>query len=437
MPLDRHALVTRPFDIGAPRWLLVGSMVLSFGCSGTETGSSQEASAGGATGASIVGGNKAASGGASPVGGTSSAVGGSKAAGGSSTSAAGGTLNVTAGTKTAGGAVSASSVTGSGGAKPSGGAFSAGGVANSGGASNFKSTEGGGHATGGSPAASGGANDTGGTVSVGGSRVSGGASGTGGVVSTGGNKASATGGTKSTSTGPVTTTCPGAIPAGYTSAFCSCDQWGEFKSGDYTYYNDIWGSGAGSQCIWVAATGEWGVAANHPNTSGIKSYPNISLSPAKVISSINSYTSTFDVTVPSSGAYEAAYDLWVKGTTSSRIEIMLWTTYRGGVAPIASAYNSSGAVADKSNVSVSGHTWNVYYGSNGSNDVVSFLRTSNTNTGTIDIKAVLDWIIANNKSKYAVFTASWTLDQVQFGYEISSDGSAQSFVTNAFSVTSN
>ena len=83
-----------------------------------------------------------------------------------------------------------------------------------------------------------------------------------------------------------------------------------------------------------------------------------------------------------------------------------------------------------------GHSWNIYYGSNGGNDVVSFLRTSNTTSGTVDVKAILDWIIANDKTQYGVFTNSWTLDQVQWGLEISGDGSAQGFVNNSFSVTS-
>jgi hypothetical protein len=56
---------------------------------------------------------------------------------------------------------------------------------------------------------------------------------------------------------------------------------------------------------------------------------------------------------------------------------------------------------------------------------------------SVDIKAILQWIIANNSTKYGAFTASWTLDQVQFGYKITSDGSTQAFVTNSFSVTSN
>jgi hypothetical protein len=50
----------------------------------------------------------------------------------------------------------------------------------------------------------------------------------------------------------------------------------------------------------------------------------------------------------------------------------------------------------------------------------------------VDVKAVLDWIINDRRS----FTGSSALDQVQFGFEITSDGSTQSFVVNSFSVSS-
>jgi len=163
----------------------------------------------------------------------------------------------------------------------------------------------------------------------------------------------------------------------------------------------------------------------------------MSVSPKQAISSITSYTSSFDMLVPNVGTYDSAYDLWVKGTTAARIEIMLWMSYRGGAQPIAQSYDASGAVADAKNVTVGGHTWNVFYGSNGSNDVASFVRTSNTTSGTVDIKAILAWLIANNHSSYGVFTASYTLDQVQFGHEITTDSGAQAYVLRSFSVASN
>jgi len=249
-----------------------------------------------------------------------------------------------------------------------------------------------------------------------------------------GSGGAAAGGPGSIDIDNVTASCPGAVPAGVTASWCSCEQWGEKTSGSYTYYNDIWGSGAGQQCIWLADSGAWGVASSHPSGGGIKAYPNVSVSPKQVISSIKSYSSSFDMLVPSAGTYDSAYDLWVKGTTSARIEIMLWMSYRGGAQPIAKSYDASGAVADATNVTVGGHTWNVFYGSNGSNDVASFVRTSNTTTGTVDIKAILTWLIANNHSSYGVFTASYTLDQVQFGHEITTDSGAQAYVLRSFSV---
>jgi hypothetical protein len=231
--------------------------------------------------------------------------------------------------------------------------------------------------------------------------------------------------------GPAVASCPGAVPPGVSSSWCSCELFGQWVNGAATFYNDIWGTGPGPQCIWATTTGEFGFVSNHPNTSGIKSYPNISYSPGTVIGSIGGYSSTFGITVPGKGAWESAYDIWVKKGGGTRIEIMLWMYVSGGVQPIASKYGANGAVPDVTNVTVGGHTWNVYYGSNGSNSVVSLIRTANTKQATVDIKAVLDWIIANKGS----FTASWTLDQVQFGFEVTSDGAPQSFVVNSFSVS--
>ncbi len=294
---------------------------------------------------------------------------------------------------------------------------------------------------------SGGASQTGGASPTGGARqTSAGAAGAGGSPS-GGRGGAASGGVPPATGGRggggaidvqgVTAACPGAVPKGVTASWCSCEQWGQKTVGQYTYYNNLWGSGPGPQCIWLADSGAWGVASSHPQSDGIKSYPNISVSPQKAISNIQSYSSSFEIVVPGGGMYDTAYDLWVKGTTSARIEIMLWMSHRGGAQPIAQAYDASGAVADATNVTVGGHTWNVYYGTNGANDVASFLRTSNTNAATVDIKAILAWLIANNRSKYAVFTDSYTLDQVQFGHEITTDSGTQAYVTPSFSVTSN
>jgi hypothetical protein len=280
-----------------------------------------------------------------------------------------------------------------------------------------------GGASGAGTGGTGGSSGVGGSTSLdGGSGAGASGAGSGGTGDSG--SVSADGGI--TSTGPLDTTCPNAIPTGITAEWCSCEQWGQMTKGEVTYYNDIWGDGAGPQCIWVAGS-QWGVAANHPSQGGVKSYPNISYSPGKAISAYNTYTSSFEITVPSGNAdkWEVAYDIWVQNSSGTQVEIMLWVNYiQGKVFPAGSL--------GVSNVTTGGSTWNVYYGNVFDHEVVSLLRTTNTNSGTVDIKAILDWIIANKKN----FDSSWTLYQVQFGPEIVADTGVQSFICNSFSVSS-
>jgi hypothetical protein len=285
---------------------------------------------------------------------------------------------------------------------------------------------------------SGGLTSTGGVTATGGATSAGGFTGAGGVTTTGGVTA-ATGGSTGTGgttydTSAVTTTCPGAAPAGITTTFCSCvDEGPGYKAGGgFTVANNVWGSNPGPECVWATTSTLWGFASNQPNTGGVKSYPNIGYSPKLLISSINTYTSSFDIIVPGNvGSWEAAYDIWLRspGGGNTRIEIMIWMyTYKTG--PISSIVAST-------KPTIGDYTWTVHYGSNGSNDVVSFVSNTNVTSGTVDIKAILEWLIANNTTQYGIFDNTWTLDQVQWGWEISSDGgSTQAFVNNSFSVTS-
>jgi hypothetical protein len=400
--------------------LLVPAVLVS-GCGqfDSQTGSGGTQGSGGIAGS----GGVSSSGGSTATGGVTQS-GGSKGTGGVSAS---GGVTGSGGSSATGGALGTGGMTGSGGVGGAGGTNATGGVTASGGT---KAT-GGTTAAGGNTGA-GGVTQTGGRSGTGGATASGGATGSGGTQGTGGTTASGgatgTGGTTSggiTGTGSLATNCPNAIPAGVVAEWCNCDQWGELHKGDIIYYNDIWGDGAGPQCIWVAGN-KWGVASNQPSSSTfVKSYPNISYSPGKAVSAYNTYTSSFDITVPSGGKWEMAYDIWVQNSSKTQVEIMLWVNYtKGSVFPAGSL--------GKSGVTTGGHTWDVYYGAYGGHDVVSLLRTSNTTSATVDIKAILDWIIANKGN----FQSNWTLYQVQFGPEIVADSGVQSFVCNSFSVSS-
>lgn len=208
-----------------------------------------------------------------------------------------------------------------------------------------------------------------------------------------------------------------ALPA-QAAAWQSSDKFGSWSNGGYTVRNDVWGSGAGAQTIWANSYSNWGVWANHPNTGGVKSYPHSARNIGKKISALGTLKSNFNVSRPGSGAYETAYDIWAGGNA---YEIMLWMNKQGAVGPIGSKQTTA---------SVGGHSWDIYKGSNGSNQVFSFVRTSNTNSGSVDIKAVMNWI----KSRGWIGDA--TMNEVQFGFEITSSSGGLNFTTNSYSVTS-
>ncbi|MBN1180860.1 MAG: carbohydrate-binding protein [Bacteroidales bacterium] len=213
----------------------------------------------------------------------------------------------------------------------------------------------------------------------------------------------------------------------HAQVYSSCDQWASYTTNGYTIYNNIWGSNAGTQCLWVNSYQNWGVTANHTNTSGIKSYPNVAQDCSYAISNLGSCTSSFNVSRPSSGSYNTSYDIWCNNYA---YEIMLWMNYTGAVGPIAQSWDASGnPVADYTSQSIGGHTWNVYSGSNGSNQVYSFLRTSNTNSGTVDIKAIMDWLVSHN-----YFSSSTNLHRIQFGFEITTSSNG-SFTCNSYSLS--
>ncbi len=208
-----------------------------------------------------------------------------------------------------------------------------------------------------------------------------------------------------------------AAPAN-AAVWSSTDRWGTWTNGGYTLYNNIWGSGYGAQTIWANSYSNWGVWANHPNTGGIKSYPNATRYIGKKVSALGTTTSSFNVTVPTSGvAFTTAYDIW---SSDNAHEIMLWMNKYGAVGPLGTLQTTT---------SVGGHTWQIYRGSNGANNVYSFVRTSNTSSGTVDIRAIAQWLRTNG------WWGDVTVGNVQFGYEITSSSGGKDFITNSFSVT--
>lgn len=223
----------------------------------------------------------------------------------------------------------------------------------------------------------------------------------------------------------------------------------------YKLNNNIWGassSGAGSQCVWYqSSNGKWGVNASHSSGSAqdIKGYPSLvrgwiwynssgsiwasssdSSYPTKV-SDIKSYHSNWNVTVPNNGEkYNTSYDIWLDTNNNpnykAQYEIMIWLNHQGP------AYNGSefapvGSLI-ASNVSKAGHNWDVYEGWNGSNNVFTFRRTTNTNSvSNINLLSLINYA----KSKGFVNNNHYVLG-IQAGFEIVAGGS---FTTNSYTST--
>ena len=158
----------------------------------------------------------------------------------------------------------------------------------------------------------------------------------------------------------------------------ACGNYDKWTTGAYEVYNDVWGSGAGTQCITAWDGSHWTAESTQPATSGVKSYPNSGfVNVGKTISSLTTFSSSFDITVPTNGDWEATYDIWVP------TEIMVWMYTLGNVGPIASSWDSTGnPIPSATDVTVGGHIWNVYR-QNGGTNVISFVRTTNITTATV------------------------------------------------------
>jgi len=213
----------------------------------------------------------------------------------------------------------------------------------------------------------------------------------------------------------LTLTATNAFAAVYESSA----QYASYSTGGYTIYNDEWGSGYGTQTLWVNSASNWGVYSTQPNTSGVKSYANDSKSIGTALNSLTSVTSSFNESNPGSGNWESAYDIWLNG---SAIEVMVWTDVSGDVAPLGS---------DLGTVTLAGSTWSLYAGNNGSNPTYSFVRSGNESSGTVNLLDLLKYL-ENTKGYFS----NPTLSTVQYGWEITSTNDAQQdFTINSYSVS--
>jgi cellulose 1,4-beta-cellobiosidase len=229
-----------------------------------------------------------------------------------------------------------------------------------------------------------------------------------------------------------------------TSTLCN-SQTAAVAGGTYIVQNNEWNSSA-SECVSTDGNADFTVAnsAISNATNGAPGgYPSIyqgchwgscssggltsspvqvsALTPGKV-------TTSWSTTQPGSGAYDVAYDIWFNQTPTTTgqpngTELMVWLNHAGGVQPFGSQVAT--------NVSIGGHTYNIWYGAQSTWDTVSYVMTSGTTSvSNLDVGTLAQDMVSRGYTQ-----SSWYLIDVEAGFELWQGGAG--LATNSFSVNVN
>jgi hypothetical protein len=199
-----------------------------------------------------------------------------------------------------------------------------------------------------------------------------------------------------------------------------CDQFGSTTiQGRYVVQNNRWGTSA-QQCINVTSTG-FSITSqqgSNPTNGAPVSYPSVyygchytNCSPGTnlpmQLSRISSVTSSINYQFVSGAIYDASYDIWLDPTPKTdgvnQQEVMIWFNRQGSIQPVGSAVG---------NVTIGGRSWQVWQGSNGSNNVISYVAPSAISSWSF---SVLDFL--NDVRSRGAITNSWYLTSIQAGFE--------------------
>ncbi|MEW2445774.1 GH12 family glycosyl hydrolase domain-containing protein [Micromonospora marina] len=199
-----------------------------------------------------------------------------------------------------------------------------------------------------------------------------------------------------------------------------CEQYGSTTiQNRYVVQNNRWGTTA-RQCINVTGTGfEITTQQGSSPTNGAPvSYPSVyfgchytNCSPGTnlpiQVSRISKATSSITYKYVSGATYNASYDIWLdpspKRDGVNQMEIMIWLNRQGPIQPIGSPVG---------NATIDGRRWEVWRGSNGSNNVISYLAPSAISSANLNLLA----FITDTRNRGAI-TNSWYLTSVQAGFE--------------------
>jgi hypothetical protein len=216
--------------------------------------------------------------------------------------------------------------------------------------------------------------------------------------------------------------------------------------GIYTVQNNEWGSGA-SECVTTDGNADFTVAnsgISNATNGAPGGYPSVyqgchwgnctsgglSGSPVQVSSlTTGKVTTSWSTTQPGgSNDYDVAYDIWFNQTPSTTgqpncTELMVWLNHNGPVQPFGSQVATG--------VSVGGRGYNVWEGSQGSFDTVSYtMTTPSTSVSGLDLAP-----LAQDAVNRGYLSRSCYLIDIEAGFELWQGGAG--LATNSFSVNIN
>lgn len=213
------------------------------------------------------------------------------------------------------------------------------------------------------------------------------------------------------------------VSAGTAQAAVICDQFGSTKvqNNKYVIQNNNWGDTT-TQCITTTDTGFTVTTASHnkPTNGAPGSYPSIfagchwancstgsGLPLQANTSQFATVQTSVSMTYPSSGTYDAAYDIWFDPTPrtdgqNTGAEVMIWLNHTGAIQPVGSR---------QATVNIGGASWDVWFGNSGWN-VVSYVRTSPTTSISFPVDTFYSDAVSRGFAQRA-----WYLTSVQAGFE--------------------
>ncbi|MEE3919899.1 cellulose binding domain-containing protein [Micromonospora sp. BRA006-A] len=200
-----------------------------------------------------------------------------------------------------------------------------------------------------------------------------------------------------------------------------CEQYGSTTiGGKYVVQNNRWGTSA-QQCINVTSTGFSITRADGsaPTNGAPVAYPSIFVGchytqllarhePARAGEEHQHAPSSISYNYVSGATFNASYDIWLdpspkRDGVKPQMEIMIWLNRQGSIQPIGSPVGTA---------SIAGRTWEVWRGSNGSNNVISYLSPSAIPSFSFDALAFI-----NDTRNRGAITNDWYLTSIQAGFE--------------------